>query len=332
MTPREIVQEKVFRFEEIHPVPYHMWVDGNVAERLDAHYGDHSWKERQTNFFDGGHWAGEAGGKSLPNGHTLSPYGYEHRGGNILHVERIALEKPTLDGYVWPEAESLADWDTLKRDFEACDAFRFCGMCFGFFERTIFMRGMENLLMDMIENPQFVHDLMDGYLKLRLELIDLIIDRVPIEAICDGGDDCDQRGPIMGLERWQEFIGPRLKIVIDHVHAKGLPVTAHMCGNVRPLIDDLLEMKLDCLESLQPEAMDIYELKQKTAGKMVLVGGMGTQQMLPMSTPDEITAEVKRMCSEMGAGGGYILGPAKPLMADVPTENAVAFIEAVLIQ
>jgi len=54
--------------------------------------------------------------------------------------------------------------------------------------------------------------------------------------------------------------GPRLNAVIDHVHAGGLPVVAHMCGNVRPLIDDLLAMKLDALESLQPEAMDVYEL------------------------------------------------------------------------
>ncbi|GAG86558.1 unnamed protein product, partial [marine sediment metagenome] len=196
----------------------------------------------------------------------------------------MALPEPTLDGYEWPEAESLADWDQLIRDYNACQAFRLCGVCYGFFERSIFMRGMENLLMDMIEHPQFVHDLMDGYLELRLELIDLIMERIPVEGIFDGGDDCDQRGPIMGVARWREFIGPRLKAVIDHVHARGLPVVAHMCGNVGPLVDDLMEMKLDALESLQPEAMDVYEAKGKAAGKMVLIGGMGTQQMLPKGT------------------------------------------------
>jgi len=332
MTPREIVKEKVFGFQEIHPVPYHMWIDPDVQKRLDEHYGGPQWKDRMITYIDGGHWTGEHGGTGLPNGLTRSPYGFIYKSGNILHVEEVALKTPTMDGYVWPKAESLADWENLRRDYGASEAFRFCGMCYGFFERVIFMRGMENVLMDMIEHPQFVHDLMDGYLRLRLELIDLIIDRIPLEAICDGGDDCGQRGPIMGLPKWQEFIKPRLKAVIDHVHGKGLPVIAHMCGNVRPLVDDLLEIRLDALESLQPEAMDIYELKQKTVGKMVLIGGMGTQRMLPRGAPEEIRAETKKMCHQMGAGGGYILGPAKPLMPDVPTENAVAFIEAVLNQ
>jgi len=332
MTPREIVKEKVFGFEEIRPVPYRILIDGEVCERLDAHYGNQTWRGRLVDYLDGGHWTGEAGGENLPNGLTRSPFGYDYRGGNILHVERVALPEPTLAGFEWPEAERLADWDRLKADYEASGAFRLCGMCFGFFERTIFMRGMENLLMDMVEHPQFVHDMMDEYLRIRLELIDLIVERIPVEGIFDGGDDCDQRGPIMGLARWQEFIKPRLATVIEHVHAKGLPVVAHMCGNVGPLVDDLLEIKLDALESLQPEAMDVYEAKRKAAGKMVLIGGMGTQQMLPMGTPEEITAETHRLCEEMGAGGGYMLGPAKPVMPDVPTENAVAFIEAALAQ
>ena len=332
MTIREIVRDKVFGFEEVRPVPYHMWLDPDVRNRLNEHYGSEAWSDRLVNAIDGGHWAGEAGGCSLPNGLTRSPFGYDYRGGNIMHVERIAMPEPTLDGFDWPEPESLADWDRLKRDFSACEAFRHCGMCYGFFERTIFMRGMENLLMDMVENPQFVHDLMDKYLEIRLKLIDLIIERVPCEAIADGGDDCGQRGPIMGLERWQEFIKPRLKAVVEHCHAKGFPVMAHMCGNVAPIIDDLLEVKLDALESLQPEAMDVYAVKKKAAGKMVLIGGLGAQQMLPHGSPEEVAAETRKLCREMGAGGGYILGPAKPLLPDVPTENAVAFIEAALDQ
>lgn len=107
---------------------------------------------------------------------------------------------------------------------------------------------------------------MDGYLSIRLKLIDLIVDRFPVDAIMAGGDDYDQRGPMMGLARWREFIKPRIKAELDYAHGKGLRFIAHMCGNVRSLLDDLIEMKLDGLESLQPEAMDVYELK-RAAGK-----------------------------------------------------------------
>ncbi len=333
MKPKEII-EATFRFEKTHTVPYWIFIYTDVARRLDEYYGSPAWRDRMVNYFEAGHHIASGCKEDLPGGLVRDHFGCILRPGEfVLQLEQPALSKPSLDGYRWPDAEDLADWDALAESYRAAeDRYRLCGVCFGFFERASFMRGVEPVLMDMIEHPQFVHDLLDGYLELRLKAIDLIIDRLPVEGIFDGGDDCDQRGPMMGLERWREFIGCRLARSIEHVHARGLPVVAHMCGNVRPLMDDLLEMGLDALESLQPEAMDVYELKRKTAGRMALIGGLGTQSVLPQGTPEEVRAETERLLREMGRGGGYVIGPAKPLMEDVPTENAVAFIETVLNQ
>ncbi|MFH1005939.1 MAG: uroporphyrinogen decarboxylase family protein [Candidatus Latescibacterota bacterium] len=331
MTPKAVV-EATFRFEDNGFVPYRIPICDDVHSRLDAHYGSAHWQDRMTQYFFGEHYVGQGRPEVLGGGLTRSPYGYVTRE-RLDHLEEPALNAPKMDGYRWPVPENLADWDSLAERYQAAGgAFRLCGMAYGFFERGMKMRGMEHLLMDMIEHPQFVHDLFDGYQKLRLKLIDMIIDRIPVEGIFDGGDDCDQRGPMMGLGRWREFVKPRLKAVIDHVHAKGFPVVAHMCGNVRPLAGDLLEMGLDALESLQPEAMDVYELKRFVQGKMVLIGGMGTQSTLPFGSPEEVRGETRKLIEEMGRGGGYVVGPAKPVMEDVPLENAVAFIETAVSQ
>lgn len=331
MIPKETI-EATFRFEDTGFVPYNLVLCGQLREQLDDYYGSADWQERFTQFLSGGLIVGNGQPEEIEPGLTRSPYGYVTRH-PLDHLEEAALKSPTMKGYQWPDPESLADWDALTKQFQdEDDRFRLCGVGYGFFERATRMRGMENLLMDMIENPPFVHDLFDGYLELRLKLIDRIIDRIPIECVFDGGDDCDQRGPMMGLERWQEFVKPRLKAVIDHVHARGFPVVAHMCGNIRPLVDDLLEIKLDGLESLQAEAMDVYELKRVVEGKMVLIGGMGVQSTMPFGTPEDVGNETKRLMNELGRGGGYIVAPAKPLMEDVPVENAAAFIDAVLAQ
>jgi uroporphyrinogen decarboxylase len=305
----------------------------NMLAQIDAHYGMDWWRERLVPYVTGGHSVGDFGSENLGDGLTRNPFGYVTRQ-PLSHLEQPALSGPSLDGYTWPEAESLGDWKGLAERYRAEEgSFRLCGMSFGFFERASFLRGVEPLLMDMIERPQFVHDLLDGYLAVRLKVVDLIVDRIAIEAFIGGGDDCDQRGPMMGLARWREFIKPRLKAVIDRVHARGLPMVAHMCGNVRPLVDDLLEIKLDVLESLQPEAMDVYELKRATAGRMALIGGLGSQSTLAFGTPEEVTAETRRLIREMGRGGGYVLAPAKPVYPDfVPTPNAIAFVEAILDQ
>ena len=104
-------------------------------------------------------------------------------------------------------------------------------------------------------------------------------------------------------------------------------VLMNCCGNAFDIIPDLLEIGLDVLESLQPEAMDVYEIKRRYGKDLRLWGGLGTQQVLPFGSPRDVCNEIRRLIKELGKGGGYILAPAKPLMEDIPTENAVAVIE-----
>jgi len=94
---------------------------------------------------------------------------------------------------------------------------------------------------------------------------------------------------------------------------------------------DIIEIGPDVLQSIQPEAMNPYELKRKWGDKITLWGGLGSQSVIPFGTPDAILAEVRRLCEEMSPGGGYILGPAKALQPETPTENAAAVLEAFLL-
>ena len=93
---------------------------------------------------------------------------------------------------------------------------------------------------------------------------------------------------------------------------------------------DVIEIGLDVLESVQPEAADMnpYELKQKWGDRITFWGGLGSQSTIPFGTPEKIHGEVQRLCGEMAKSGGYILAPAKPLQPETPTANAVAVVEA----
>jgi uroporphyrinogen decarboxylase len=74
--------------------------------------------------------------------------------------------------------------------------------------------------------------------------------------------------------------------------------------------------------------MDVYALKRRFGRALRLWGGLGTQRLIPFGSPAEIRAEIARLRLELGREGGYILAPAKPLMEEVPTENAAAVLEA----
>ena len=93
---------------------------------------------------------------------------------------------------------------------------------------------------------------------------------------------------------------------------------------------DLIDIGLDVLESVQPEAsgMNPYELKKAWGDKITFWGCLGSQSTIPFGSPVEIHAEILRLRREMSEGGGYILAPAKALQPGTPTENAVAVVEA----
>jgi uroporphyrinogen decarboxylase len=79
----------------------------------------------------------------------------------------------------------------------------------------------------------------------------------------------------------------------------------------------------------QPEIRDVYETKRKYGDRLTFHGGIGIQELLPHGTPQQVLTEIQRLIGEVGANGGYVLGPAHAVMADTPVENIVALIEAV---
>ena len=119
---------------------------------------------------------------------------------------------------------------------------------------------------------------------------------------------------------------------LENPELRGKLALSHCCGSVADVMSDIVEIDLDVLESVQPEAMNSYELKQNYGDKICFWGGLGSQSVIQFGSPREIRAEVQRLCNEMGRGGGYVLAPAKALQPETPTENAAAVVEAFLAQ
>ena len=185
----------------------------------------------------------------------------------------------------------------------------------------------------MVLNPGFVQALLEPLVHSYICLIDKI-SQYPFDGIRFADDWGYQRGILLGAERWRRFLKPHLAQMYARVHEAGKYVLSHCCGSIVEILPDLIEIGLDVYESVQPEAINNspYELKRQFGGQITFWGGLGSQSTIPFGTPDEIRAEVTKLCREMGRGGGYILSPAKALQPETPTENAAAVVEAFLQQ
>ena len=96
------------------------------------------------------------------------------------------------------------------------------------------------------------------------------------------------------------------------------------------IISDLIEVGIDVLNPIQPEArgMNLYELKRIYGDRITLCGGLGSQSTIPFGAPATIRAEVACLIRELGRGGGFILAPAKAIRDETPLENALVVLDA----
>jgi uroporphyrinogen decarboxylase len=319
-------------FEETDIVPYDIVIEPEVEDQLNERYGGNRWEkmvQKHVGLIGFPPWAQL---EFVDDKHVKDEYGCVWDFTALpFHLVNFPLQEPSLEGYDFDavlqtvlDAMNTGSAEKIINDYS--DRFVFGQLHFGLFERSWMLRGFENVLVDSILNKTFYEEMLDRILEMQLVLLDKLCE-LPIDAVFLGDDWGDQRGVILGPDRWRSLIKPRAQKLYERVHSKGKMVFTHCCGNVFDIIPDLIDIGLDGLESLQPEAMDVYEIKRRYGQNLRLWGGLGTQQMIPFAAPDEIRGEIRRLVEEMGRGGGYILAPAKPLMRGIPTENAVAVIE-----
>lgn len=208
---------------------------------------------------------------------------------------------------------------------KAGDQFRLAGIGFTLFERAWTLRGMENLLADMLIEPERVDKLLDQICEYHLQVMDIMLD-YEFDGFHFGDDWGQQRGLIMGPVLWRRFIKPHMARLYAKAHERGLWVTQHSCGDLHDVLDDLVEIGLNAYNTVQPEIYDLKQLKQTYDKRLAFWGGISTQRDLAAKTPQEIAEITKDTLQLMSVGGGYIAAPTHAVEFDVPPENILAML------
>jgi uroporphyrinogen decarboxylase len=218
--------------------------------------------------------------------------------------------------YAWGEA-------VLEREDD-----RFVLVNFGFslFERAWTLTGMENLLMAMVDDRPFAHELLDRILEFNLRVIENVCS-LDVDAMIFGDDWGMQTGLIMGPKAWREFIEPRIRQMYGAVRSSGKVVFIHSCGKVDVVFPELIECGVNVFNPFQPEVMDVFEIKGQYGSELCFFGGVSVQKTLPHGTVAEVREETERLLDVVGRGGGYIAAPSHSIPADAKPENIAAMIE-----
>ena len=194
-------------------------------------------------------------------------------------------------------------------------------------EKAYFSRGIENFLRDIAGNPEFAQRLLDDIIRKNMVMLENIVGCPDIDGILLGSDWGTQSNMIMSPKTWRKMIAPGEQKEYDLLKKFGKDIFIHSCGDIKRIMPDLVQMGVDALNPVQPECMDIYELKAQYGNRITFWGGISTQRTLPYGTVEEVQAEVAKVIQAMSINGGYITSPSQEIQTDVPFENLIALIE-----
>jgi len=237
------------------------------------------------------------------------------------------LREPSLTGFEFPDPNKVMELDQIPAFISKNkDNFILGAIGFSLYERAWIMRGIEPILLDFLMNPLFVEELFDKIIEFNLVITKRLC-QFPIDAFHFGDDWGQQEGLIIDPDMWRSFFKKRLRKLYDEVHAAGLPVSIHSCGDITQIIPDLIEIGVNMICPLQAEAMDFNFLKKEYGKDLAFWGGVSTQKTLPFGSPEDVRKEIRERIKVLGKGGGYILAPSHELQGDIPLENMLAFID-----
>jgi uroporphyrinogen decarboxylase len=281
-------------------------------------------------------WLGADATVALASG-QVDEWGVWWRAGDFHHFAQV--ESPLrgitdlrrLHEYPWPDLDQPHRFAGVRQRVEALHAqgLAVVGYAGSVFERSWYLRGLEDLMMDMLAATQVAHFFLARTAAVQKFAAEQFA-RAGVDVVLIGDDVAGQRGLLMSLETWRTFLKPRLAATVRAV--KSANPAAFLCyhsdGNVGPVIPDLIEIGVDILNPVQPECMDPAALKRRFGDRLSFWGTVSVQRTMPLGTPEEVQTEVRARIHDVARGGGLILAPAHVLGPETPWENIVAFFEA----
>jgi len=268
-------------------------------------------------------------------GVTFVPAHYQTRFGSGFYTEPVGhplADAAVLDTYRVPDPERPELYEgveRLVREHKAEHAIMGEAVT-TIFETAGALRGLSQLMMDFIEDPDLADRILEIPYRYHLATARRMV-TLGVDMIWLGDDVGTQRGMMISPQHWRRFLKGRMAHCISELKAinPALKIAYHSDGDIRPIIPELIEIGIDILNPIQPACMDPAEIKRLYGQRIALWGTLDVQKTIPFGTPEEVRREVLLRIETVGRGGRFIIGPTHHVQLDTPMENLWALVHAI---
>jgi uroporphyrinogen decarboxylase len=270
--------------------------------------------------------------------------GYLKKPGVLYYEPRTAPLRETsaadLAAYPWPDLGDparVAGMAERGRELRRQSSCAIVGLGnTDLVELAELLRGIDQWYMDLASDRDFVHAMLRRITDLMLLWLDNLLGSIgPLIDILTVSDDLGLQGsPKMSPSMYRELVKPyHAEIMARIKHRTKARILFHTCGDVYPLIGDLIDIGVDVLNPVQVSARemgDTARLKREFGRHISFCGGIDTQFVMPRGSTADVRAEVQRRIRDLAPGGGYLLAAVHCIQPDVPPENILAMCDAAM--
>lgn len=190
------------------------------------------------------------------------------------------------------------------------------------FETAWALRGLEQLLVDMVSHPDIADHILDIPCNYHLIAAKKLVE-MGVDMIWLGDDIGAQNQLLISPKMWRRFLKPKMSNFIAVLKSinPDVKIAYHSDGFVLPLIPEFIEIGIDVLNPIQPASMDPAHIKKKFGSNICFWGSIDEQHTLPFGSPKDVHDEIITRLKTLGKDGGLILAPTHHVQLDTPLEN-----------
>jgi uroporphyrinogen decarboxylase len=349
MTPKERVATALAH-KEPDCVPINYFANLGIDKRLKEHYrlelNDHEGLRLKLGVDFRGVFPEYKGPRLHPErtGLNVDPaWGIHtkyvaHQSGSYWDYCDFPLKYADLEAIKkWPmPSPDDFDYDMVTKTCDLYPSFALhignAGLC-DIINSTGMLRSMETVLMDLALDDPAGLMLIDRKIEIQLEVVrrSLELAGERIDFLWMGEDLGTQHSPLISLDLFRKHIRPRQQKFVDLAKKYDLPVMIHTCGSSSWAYEDFIEMGINAVDTLQPEAKNMSPayLKKNFGQRLAFHGCISTAGPVASGCVRDVVEDVRATLNIMMPGGGYCLAPTHALQDNSPTQNVIAIYDAV---
>ena len=197
---------------------------------------------------------------------------------------------------------------------------------FCLFERAWFLFGMEEIMCEMLLNPERMKRLLRAFTDYHKTVIDGFAE-AGAHGYFTSDDLGSQQALLFSREAFRELYLPCYEELVDHCHARGMHFWLHSCGAIDEIMPDIVSIGVDVVHPIQQGAMDQQAVADEYRGKITFLAGIDVQDLLPWGTADEVEAGTRTLIDTFDSNfGGCIASCGNGIMPETPMANIRAWL------